>query len=112
MTPRRLPDGLRRPALRAQAWPRADYEAAHERIPDALLDAHRRAGITDRSIWRSGSNLFHLVECDDLPAALPQLEHDPTNERWQEFIGAYVDHLAAPGDGTMLPLVWRMRDQV
>jgi len=90
----------------------ADYDAAHERIPDALLAAHRRAGITDWSIWRSGCDLFHLVECDDFPAALRQLEHDPANERWQEFIGAYVDHLADSVDGPMLRLVWRMQDQV
>ena len=90
----------------------ADYEAAHERIPDALLDAHRRAGITDWSIWRSGRDLFHLVECDDFPAALRQLEREPANERWQAFIGVHLDQLAAHGDGPMLPLVWRMRDQV
>jgi L-rhamnose mutarotase len=90
----------------------ADYDVAHQRIPDDLLEAHRRAGIRDWSIWRSGRNLFHLVECDDFPAALRQLEHDPANERWQAFIGAYVDHLTTSPAGPMLPLVWRMRDQV
>jgi L-rhamnose mutarotase len=89
----------------------ADYDVAHQRIPDDLLDAHLRAGITDWSIWRSGRDVFHLVECDDLPAALRQLEHDPANERWQEFIGAYVDRLVLSPDGPMLRLVWRMRDQ-
>jgi L-rhamnose mutarotase len=83
----------------------------HQRIPDDVLDAHRRAGITDWSIWRSGRDLFHLVECDDLPAALRQLDQDPANERWQEFIGTYVDHLVSTPDGPTLPLVWRMRDQ-
>ena len=89
----------------------ADYDVVHERIPDDLLEAHRRAGITDWSIWRSGRDLFHLVECDDLPAAFRQLEHDPANERWQAFIGEYVDHLATSPDGPMLRLVWRMGAQ-
>ena len=84
---------------------------AHERIPDDLLEAHRRAGIRDWWIWRSGRDLFHLVDCDDLPAAFAQLEHDPANERWQAFIGDYVDHLERPAGEPMLRLVWRMRDQ-
>lgn len=88
-----------------------DYDVVHARIPDDLVAAHRRAGIRDWWIWRSGRNLFHLVECDDLEAAFRQLEHDPANERWQAFIGEYVDHLEAPTGQPMLPLVWRMGDQ-
>lgn len=87
------------------------YDVVHERIPEDLLEAHLRAGITDWSIWRSGCDLFHLVECDDFPAALEQLAGDPANERWQAFIGDYVDHLVTSEDGSTLPLVWRMRDQ-
>ena len=87
------------------------YDLAHERIPDDLLEAHRRAGIRDWWIWRSGRHLFHLVDCDDLPTAFAQLEHDPANERWQAFIGRYVDHLELPADEPMLPLVWRMGNQ-
>jgi L-rhamnose mutarotase len=89
-----------------------DYDAAHERIPDDLIEAHRRAGIRDWLIWRSGHDLFHLVECDDFDAALRQLEHEPANKRWQELIGEYVDHFQLDAAGSpQLPLVWRMRDQ-
>ena len=45
------------------------HDAAHMSIPDELIDAHRRAGVHDRRIWRSGGNLFHLVECDDRRAS-------------------------------------------
>ena len=83
------------------------YDAAHARIPDELVEAHRRAGIHDWQIWRSGRNLFHLVDCDDLEAALRTLEHDPANERWQVFIGDYVERF----ESAPLPLVWRMHDQ-
>ena len=69
------------------------------------------ASATGRS-GRSGRHLFHLVNCDDLPAAFAQLERDPANERWQAFIGDYVDHLEQPAGEPMLPLVWRMSDQV
>jgi L-rhamnose mutarotase len=87
------------------------YDLVHQRIPDELVEAHLRAGIRDWWIWRSGRDLFHLIECDDLLAAFAQLEDDPANERWQEFIGDYVDHLERPSGGPTLPLVWRMDDQ-
>ncbi len=82
------------------------YDAAHARIPDDLFEAHRRAGIHDWTIWRSGRELFHLVECDDLETAFRELAGEPANERWQAFIGEYVEHF----DPTPLCLVWRMRD--
>jgi L-rhamnose mutarotase len=88
-----------------------DYDVVHERIPSDLLEAHRRAGIRDWWIWRSGRDLFHLVECDDLDSAFRQLERDPANESWQAFIGDYVDHMKTYEGGPALPLVWRMRDQ-
>lgn len=88
-----------------------DYDVVHARIPQDLVEAHRNAGIRDWCIWRSGRDLFHLVDCDDLPAAFATLDDDPANERWQAFIGEYVDHLEQPRGEPMLPLVWRMRDQ-
>jgi L-rhamnose mutarotase len=83
------------------------YDDAHVRIPDELVEAHRRAGIHDWGIWRSGRDLFHLVECDNLEAAFEELARDPANERWQAFIGDYVERF----DPTPLARVWRVRDQ-
>jgi len=88
-----------------------DYDAAHARIPDDLVAAHRRVGIHDWRIWRSGRNLFHLVECDDFETAIRALEHDPANEHWQSIIGDYIDHFELPHGRMELPLVWRMSDQ-
>jgi L-rhamnose mutarotase len=90
----------------------SEYDSVHARIPDDLMDAHRRAGIQDWRIWRSGRDCFHLVECDDLAAAFARLDADPATARWQTFIGEYVERLE-PGapDDPALPLVWRMRAQ-
>jgi hypothetical protein len=77
----------------------ADYDLLHQQIPDDLLEAHRRAGITDWSIWRGGRDLFHLVERDDFPAALlRRLYH------WR-------DHLLA-GDVTAVAVVIRPYDEL
>ena len=64
------------------------YDATHERIPEDLIEAHRRAGIQDWRIWRSGHDLFHLVECDDFGAAMHSLESEPANPRWQAVMRA------------------------
>ena len=63
------------------------------------------------SIWRSGRDLFHLVDCDDLPTAFARLERDPANERWQAFIAAYVNHLETPYRRPDAPRVWWMGNQ-
>ncbi|MFF3483140.1 L-rhamnose mutarotase [Streptomyces sp. NPDC002701] len=44
------------------------YEAAHREVPAALTDAIRAAGATSWTIWRSGPDLFHLLECEDYAA--------------------------------------------
>lgn len=87
------------------------YDRAHRRIPDDLIEAHRQAGIRDWWIWRSGRDLFHLVDCDDLPAAFALLENEPANDRWQASIGDYIDHFEQPAGEPVLPLVWRMGGQ-
>ena len=92
----------------------ADYDRVHAEVPAELLGALREAGITEWRIWRSGSHLFHLVDCDDLAAALRRLDGDPRNHRWQAFISDYVDHFEAPGGPalpTSLPQVWTLSGQ-
>jgi L-rhamnose mutarotase len=91
------------------------YEADHEFIPDDLTETFARVGIHDWSIWRSGRNLFHLVECDDFSAAMTALETDPANLRWQKFIGRHVEYFVTTADGDTgmtLPHVWDLSSQV
>ncbi len=92
----------------------SDYERDHATIPDDLAASFARLGIHDWTIWRSGLDLFHLVDCDDFVAAMEALDGDPANERWQAFIGPYVDHFVTTGDGPagqLLGRVWRLADQ-
>ncbi|HEX6686839.1 MAG TPA: L-rhamnose mutarotase [Candidatus Limnocylindrales bacterium] len=90
------------------------YEAAHERIPDDLLASLQRVGIREWRIWRSGGNLFHLVDCDDFEAALRQLADDPADKRWQEEMAAFVERFAENPDGVAqmaLRHVWTLSEQ-
>lgn len=96
----------------------AGYEREHATVPADLLESLGRAGITNWRIWRSGRHLFHLVDCEDFAAAMAALDEDPVNHRWQEFIGAYVDHFettaGSPVEGSAqmaLGEVWELRAQ-
>ncbi|HEY0494954.1 MAG TPA: L-rhamnose mutarotase [Kutzneria sp.] len=61
----------------------ADYEAVHAVIPAELDAALRDAGVHSWRIWRSGRDLFHLVEVDDYAHMRSFLEEHPANVPWQ-----------------------------
>jgi L-rhamnose mutarotase len=90
------------------------YDHTHETVPAELLDSFARVGIHDWTIWRSGRNLFHLVDCDDFEAAMAALDSDPANARWQADIGPFVDHFESFGQGhggLIVPRVWSLAEQ-
>ncbi|MDR6977981.1 L-rhamnose mutarotase [Streptomyces sp. 3330] len=89
----------------------AAYEAAHREVPRELTDAVRAAGATSWTIWRSGAELFHLLECEDYARLLAELEALPVNVVWQarmaellDVVHDYSDAGAAAG----LPVVWEL----
>jgi len=43
----------------------AEYESVHAVIPPELDTALRAAGVRTWRIWRTGLDLFHVVEVDD-----------------------------------------------
>lgn len=92
----------------------SDYERDHAAIPDDLTASFERVGIHDWTIWRSGRDLFHLVDCDDFDAAMGALDADPANERWQRFIGPHIAQLVTDPDrpgAVGLAQVWSLKIQ-
>lgn len=90
-----------------------DYDRIHAAIPDALDPRLRAAGVTAWSIWRSGRELFHLVEVDDYRAMRLALADDPVNAEWQaqmaELLEVEDDYT---GDDSGIPLVWTLPETV
>jgi L-rhamnose mutarotase len=88
-----------------------EYEQAHTEVPPELTDAIRAAGVTSWTIWRSGTELFHVIDCADYPAMLAALADNPVNTAWQARMGELLDtphdYSAAGGDAT-LPVVWQL----
>ncbi|KOV64671.1 L-rhamnose mutarotase [Streptomyces sp. MMG1121] len=89
----------------------AEYEAAHREVPKELTDAIRAAGATSWTIWRSGTDLFHLLECADYARLLAALERLPVNVTWQARMAELLDvaHDYSPsGADAGLPVVWEL----
>ncbi|TWD80396.1 L-rhamnose mutarotase [Kribbella amoyensis] len=107
---------MNRLALHSRLLPGTEesYEREHARVWPELIAVMRAAGIRDWSIWRSGRDLFHLVDCDDFEAAVAVLATDPVDQRWQQHMSQFVEGFAANPDGAAgqaLRHVWTMSEQ-
>ncbi|MFB7613600.1 L-rhamnose mutarotase [Kitasatospora sp. NPDC056181] len=88
-----------------------EYEAAHREVPAELTAAIRAAGVTSWTIWRSGCELFHLLECEDYARLLAELEHLPVNITWQARMADLLDVVhdySEDGAAAGLPVVWQL----
>ncbi|MEU0935021.1 MULTISPECIES: L-rhamnose mutarotase [unclassified Embleya] len=88
-----------------------EYEQAHREVPAELTAAIRAAGVHEWNIWRSGLDLFHVLDCDDYGALLDSLADLPVNIRWQARMGelTQVSHdYSADGKEATLPLIWSL----
>ncbi|WP_329204219.1 L-rhamnose mutarotase [Streptomyces sp. NBC_00683] len=88
-----------------------EYDAAHREVPEELTAAIRSGGATSWTIWRSGTDLFHLLECEDYAALLASLETLPVNIAWQARMAGLLDVVhdySAQGTEAGLPVVWEL----
>lgn len=89
----------------------AEYEAAHREVPAELTAAIRAAGATAWTIWRSGTDLFHVIECADYALLLASLRDLPVNIAWQSRMAELLDVVhdySAGGADVGLPMVWEL----
>jgi len=89
----------------------AEYEAAHRAVPPELTAAIRAGGGTTWTIWRSGTDLFHLIECADYADLLAGLRDLPVNIAWQARMADLLDvphDYSADGAEAGLPVVWEL----
>ncbi|THA77422.1 L-rhamnose mutarotase [Streptomyces sp. A0642] len=89
----------------------AEYEAAHREVPAELTRAIRAAGATSWTIWRSGTDLFHVIECDDYARLLAELEQLPVNVAWQAGMDELLDvshDYSSHGAEAGLPVAWEL----
>ena len=86
-----------------------DYDRIHAVIPSDLDAALREAGVRSWRIWRSGRDLFHLVEVEDYQAMRAALRDHPANIAWQarmaELLEVEDDY---SGNDTGIRPVWSL----
>jgi L-rhamnose mutarotase len=82
------------------------YSQLHSRIPDAVADGLRSAGVVDWRIWRDGLTLFHVIQTRDGREAMGErmAALGPIDPEWDALIATMVD--ASEGSSALLPLVW------
>ncbi|MBW8818692.1 MAG: L-rhamnose mutarotase [Streptomyces sp.] len=88
-----------------------EYEAAHREVPEELTAAIRAAGVSEWTIWRSGTDLFHVLEVKDYPAMIAELEKLPVNIAWQARMAELLDvahDYSDEGADAGLPVVWEL----
>ena len=88
-----------------------EYEASHRAVPAELTEAIRAGGARTWTIWRSGTDLFHVIDCEDYAALLSYLSAQPVNTAWQERMAELLDVVhdySAGGANAALPVVWQL----
>lgn len=88
-----------------------EYITAHQHVPAELTDAIRAAGATSWTIWRSGTELFHVIDCADYQGLLAALAATPVNQRWQDRMAGLLDTVhdySEDGAEAVLPVVWQL----
>jgi L-rhamnose mutarotase len=63
-----------------------EYEREHKRVWPELLAKLKDVGISDYSIFRRGQELVLCLRVEDFDRAWDELDRDPVNQRWQEFM--------------------------
>ncbi|MEU3283231.1 L-rhamnose mutarotase [Streptomyces antibioticus] len=89
----------------------SEYEAVHREVPEALVAAIRAAGASSWTIWRSGRDLFHVLECEDYARLLTELDRLPVNIAWQARMAELLDvahDYSEAGATAGMPVVWQL----
>ncbi|MET8333342.1 L-rhamnose mutarotase [Streptosporangium canum] len=89
----------------------SEYEQAHREVPPELVEAIKKGGAHEWTIWRSGLELFHVIDCDDYEALLASLADLPVNIAWQARMGELLEvahDYSADGGDKGLPAVWQL----
>lgn len=86
--------------LRLKPGAEDEYDREHQRVWPELLAKLKAVGISDYSIFRRDEDLILCLRVDDFDKAWDQLDRDPVNQRWQEFMSRLFEPVAdlRPGE--------------
>ncbi|MCX6032915.1 MAG: L-rhamnose mutarotase [Chloroflexi bacterium] len=73
----------------------AEYKAQHQAVWPEMLDALRRTGWHNYSLFMAGDGLLfgYFETPESFQAALAGMAQEDVNARWQEFMAPYFEQL-------------------
>ncbi|MFN7116409.1 MAG: L-rhamnose mutarotase [Saprospiraceae bacterium] len=85
----------------------AEYERYHEKIPEAIEQSIRDAGITNLQIYRYDTRMFMIIEAEDDFTFAKKAEMDAANaavQEWETLMWQFQSPLpqAKPGEKWLL----------
>ena len=85
-----------------------DYVEAHRDVWPEMLDALRRAGIRNYSIFRAGNEVFGYFEADDLASVARYLDAQDVNSRWQDHMAELLEERVPDAGPPSLEEIFRL----
>ncbi len=85
--------------LRIKADAIEEYVREHQRVWPELLAKLKEVGISDYSIFRRGQDLTLVLRVDDFEKAWDELDREPVNRKWQEFMARLFEPVPDKKDG-------------
>jgi L-rhamnose mutarotase len=76
-----------------------EYEREHQRVWPELLARLKEVGIAEYSIFRRGQELVLTLRVDDFDKAWNELDLDPVNQRWQQFMSRLFEPVPGKDPG-------------
>jgi L-rhamnose mutarotase len=91
--------------LRVRAEAVEDYEREHQRVWPELIQKLKDVGVSDYSIFRRGQDLFLTLRVNNFDQAWDELDRDPINRRWQEFMSNLFEPVPDQQPGERFPMM-------
>jgi len=76
-----------------------EYEREHQRVWPELLAKLKGVGISEYSIFRRGQELVLCLRVENFDKAWDELDSDPVNQRWQEFMNRLFEPVPGKDPG-------------
>lgn len=68
-----------------------EYVRIHAKVWPDVLEAHKRGGIRNYSIFQNGNQFFYCFECNNVSAAFEVIDKDEACQRWNSITSKMVE---------------------
>jgi L-rhamnose mutarotase len=85
-----------------------EYVQAHRSVWPEMLDALKRAGVRNYTIFRDGNRIFGYFETDDLGATERYLAEQEVSTRWQDSMADLLEQRVPDAGPPALPEIFRL----